>query len=173
MKEKTIKSYLPLTQTALLCSVSIILSFIENMLPPIPFMPAGMRLGLSNIATVFALEVVSLPSAIIVVLFKALFALITRGVTAAIMSFCGSILSCFCMYFILKTDKLGYISVGVSGAFCHNLGQILVAFVIIGKAVISYFPVLCLVSIITGIITAIVIAVTLPAVKRIKYFNPS
>ena len=37
--------------TALLAALALALSFLEGLLPPLPMMPPGAKLGLSNIAT--------------------------------------------------------------------------------------------------------------------------
>lgn len=162
--------FAPLTKTALLCAVSIVLSAIENMIPQIPFFMPGMKLGLSNIAVVFALETVNLPCAVVVVIFKGLFALLTRGVTAGLMSFCGSLLGCLAMFFLLKIQKprFGYIGVAVCGAFFHNFAQLLVSLALMGKAVFSYLFVLSLSSLVTGAITGVIVGAVMPSVNAVS-----
>ena len=159
-KIKTLK----ITQTALISAVALVLSYIEMILPDMPFVLPGMKLGLSNIATMFALSAMSFPSALAVCLTKSLFALLMRGFTAFLMSLSGGILSLFAMYFLLRFKRVGFIGVGVGGAFCHNLGQILVAFILTDSTVFAYFSVLGLASIITGTVTALAVFIILPKV---------
>ena len=71
-KKSDSRSLEKLTLTAMLCAVSIVLSALESMVEILPFMIPGMKLGLSNVAVMFSLEVLSLPSALCVVLFKAI-----------------------------------------------------------------------------------------------------
>lgn len=157
-----------ITTTALLSAVALVLSYIEMTLPDLPFVIPGMKLGLSNIVTMFALFAINIWSALAICIVKAVFALVTRGMTAALMSLCGAILSTLAMYIVLKFDCFGFIGVGVCGAFCHNLGQILVAFVLTDSTVFAYLFVLGLVSIVTGSITAFVVYIILPKILSLK-----
>lgn len=162
---------LKITQTALVSAVALVLSYIEMSLPDLPFVLPGMKLGLSNIATMFALSALSLPSALVVCLVKAVFALLMRGFTAFLMSLCGGVLSTLAMYVLIRFKKIGFVGVGIGGAFSHNLGQILVAFVLTDSGVFAYFSVLCIASIVTGTLTAIVLYVILPKVMQLKLYR--
>lgn len=162
---------LKITQTALVSAVALVLSYIEMSLPDLPFVLPGMKLGLSNIATMFALSALSLPSALVVCLVKAVFALLMRGLTAFLMSLCGGVLSTLAMYALIRFKKIGFVGVGIGGAFSHNLGQILVAFVLTDSGVFAYFSVLCIASIVTGTLTAIVLYVILPKVMQLKLYR--
>ena len=48
------KKTLRLTTLAVLGALAIVLSALENLIPPLPMMPPGAKLGLSNIVTMFA-----------------------------------------------------------------------------------------------------------------------
>lgn len=163
------KSVLSLCRTGVLAAVALVLSLLENMLPDVPFVLPGMKLGLSNIAVMFSLELCSLPCGLGVVLVKALFALITRGATAFFMSFSGGMLAALGMYFLMRCRKprFGCFGLGVAGAFLHNIGQLLVARVLVGSAVFAYFPVLSLAAVATGALTGLVYWVVLPYLRRI------
>ena len=160
-----------ITYTALLSAVALVLSYIDMILPDVPFVLPGMKLGLSNIATMFALSAVNLPCALVVCMTKALFALLMRGFTAFMMSLCGGVLSVLAMYLLLRLKHVGFIGVGVMGAFCHNLGQILVAFVYTDSTVFTYFSILALASIFTGSVTAFVVYIILPKVLKLKLYK--
>ena len=160
-----------ITQTAMLSAVALILSYIEMSLPDMPFVLPGMKLGLSNIVTMFALSAVSLPCALVVCLTKALFALLMRGFTAFMMSLCGGVLSVLVMYLLLRFKGFGYVGVGVGGAFSHNLGQLIVAFIFTDATVFAYFPVLSIFSIVTGMVTALCVCIILPKVLAIGLYK--
>ena len=68
------------------------LSFLESLLPALPMLPPGIRLGLSNIVTMYALFVLGPVSGSTIAVLKSLFVLLTRGVAAA-MSASGRIAS--------------------------------------------------------------------------------
>lgn len=160
-----------ITTTALIGAVALVLSYVEMILPDFPFVLPGMKLGLSNIATMFALSALNLWSALVVCIVKAVFALLMRGFTAFLMSLCGAVLSTLAMYLVLKFKCFGFIGVGVCGAFFHNLGQILVAFVLTDSTVFAYFFVLGLSSLVTGSITAFVVYIVLPKVLRTDLYK--
>ncbi len=162
---------LRLTQTALVSAVALVLSYIEMSLPDLPFVLPGMKLGLSNIATMFALTAMSFPCALVVCLTKAVFALLMRGFTAFLMSLCGGVLSLLAMYILLNFKRLGFVGIGVGGAFCHNLGQILVAYLFTDSSVFAYFSVLGFASVITGTVTALAVYIILPKVLKLGLYQ--
>ncbi len=175
MSNKTVsKNYTTfMTQTALIASAALILAYLEMLLPDLPFVLPGMKLGLSNIATMFALEVLSLPSALFICLCKAMLALIMRGFTAFLMSLSGGIFSTVVMFVLLrgKRIKFGYIGVGIGGALFHNIGQLMIAYFFTDKSIFAYLPVLCLSSIITGTVTALTLFILLPNIIKMPVFK--
>ncbi len=162
---------LKITRTAMISAVALVLSYIEMSLPDMPFVLPGMKLGLSNVATMFALCTLGFPSALIVCMTKAVFALLMRGFTAFLMSLCGGVLSLCAMWFLIRMKKFGYLGIGVGGAFCHNLGQILVASLLTDATVFAYFSVLSLCSIVTGMVTALCVWIILPKVLKISLYK--
>lgn len=155
-------------QTAMLSALTIVLSFLEGMLPELPV--PGAKLGLANLAVMTATDLNGLGGGLCTTLIKAFFAVITRGSVAGFMSLCGSLLSMLVMWFFMNYDrkKLGYVGIGVLGAVSHNLGQLIAAFAIIGGSVFFYLPFLIIVAVFTGTFTGIVNSLLLPAVKKVK-----
>lgn len=154
---------------ALMCAQAIAISFLEGLIPTSAFLPPGAKLGLSNVVTMFCVETLSFPYALCVTLFKALFALLTRGVTAGIMSFSGGLLSALATYGLIKLKKLdiGYIGIAVCSAVCHNAAQLAVSVAISGTpAVVLYAPVLFASSAVTGILTGILLKAVMPVLKK-------
>ena len=132
------------------------------------FLPAGIRVGLSNIVIMAAILSLNLPSALVLVLLKAVLVLLTRGVTAGAMSLCGSLAAFAVTAFLFRKTAASYVLISVLGAFSHSLGQLLAAWGILGTAaVFAYAPVLAIASVITGICTGIVLKVIFPHIKRI------
>ena len=167
------ENVLMLCRVGLLCAVALVLSVIENMVPVLDFSLPGMKLGLSNIAVMFALELCPLPWALSIVVVKALFALVTRGAVAFMMSFTGSLLAALGMYLLIRSKKpcFGCFAVGVGGAFMHNMGQFAVAMVLVSDAVLMYLPVLCAASFVTGTLSALVYFVVMPPLKKIPLMS--
>ena len=69
IKKKTLR----LTTLAVLGALAIVLSALENLIPPLPMMPPGAKLGLSNIVTMFAAGTFGLIPSLAIALLKALF----------------------------------------------------------------------------------------------------
>lgn len=170
MKTKTQKIAL----LGLLSAQALALSFLENLLPALPFLPPGVKLGLSNIVTMFTAGAMGFSSALTVTLIKSLFVLLTRGVTAFFMSLGGGLLSTVAMCLMIKfaKNKFGYIGVAVVSAICHNLGQLAVSIIVTKTtAFVYYTPVLLLSGIVMGVITGSVLKAVMPLLmKQSKYF---
>ena len=162
-----------LCRVGLLCAVALVLSVIENMVPVLDFSLPGMKLGLSNLAVMFALELCPLPYALSVVAVKALFALATRGAVAFMMSFTGSMCAALGMYLFIRSKRVrfGCLGVGIGGAFLHNAGQFLVALLIVSDAVVMYLPVLCIAALVTGSLSALVYYVLMPPLAKLPLMN--
>lgn len=158
-----------ITFTALMTAMAVALSFAEGLLPAAPFMMPGSKLGLSNIAVMFAASSLGAPETLFIIIAKAFFVLITRGVTAFLMSLAGGLLSGLCLLLIFRKIKgFGFIGTGVASAFCHNLGQLLVSFIIMKTpAVFGYAPVLILMSVGTGLLTGILLKISMPYLKGV------
>jgi len=56
--------------------------------------------------------------------------------------------------------------VSVVGSVCHNMGQTLVAMVLLGKKTVFYFPVLLLSGIIAGVLIGLVSGAVLSKLKK-------
>ena len=151
-------------------ALALVLSFLESLLPALPFLPPGAKPGLANIVTMFAACTLGLPSALYIVVIKALFALLTRGVTAFFMSLCGGLLSAAAMYLLFKAKgRIGLIGISVISALMHNFGQLIVSFFLVGSAaVFGYAPFLLLFGIVSGILTGVIFRIILPAVDKLK-----
>ncbi len=171
MKTKTQKIAL----LGILGAQALTLSFLENLLPSLPFLPPGVKPGLSNIVTMFTAGTMGFFPALAVTLIKSLFALLTRGVTAFFMSLGGGLLSTIAMSLMIRfvKDKAGYIGIAVISSLCHNLGQLAVSIIITKTtAMINYAPVLLISGIVMGIITGIVLKAVMPLLmKQSKYFT--
>ncbi len=167
LKPKSLKT----VQTALLCSAAIVVSFIESLFPYVLPVP-GAKLGLANIITAVAIDALGFIPGVCIVIVKAMFALLTRGVLAGVMSFSGSMLSMIVMYFLIKSPKhiFGYLGIGVSGALAHNTGQFLVSYFVCGRAVMYYIPVLLIISALTGSVSGITLGLLSPKLAKTLHF---
>lgn len=150
----------------LLAALAIVLTMFENMLPEIPLLPPGCRLGLSNIVTMFCAGAIGLPAAVCIAFLKSGFVFLTRGITAGLMSLSGGIFSTLIMWLCLKYGRFGMIGVGICGALAHNAAQLFMAVLLTSPAVFSYTPFLILFSIPAGAATGTVLRFALPTLNR-------
>ena len=154
-----------LTVTAILAALALALSFLEGLLPPLP-MP-GARLGLANLAVMFALAELSIPCAAGITAVKAIFALL-RGPIACLMSAAGGVMALLAMSLVYRVCRrqLSFIGVGVLGAAAHNIGQLVVSLMLLGSAMWYYAPLLLLMAVPTGVVTGLVLNVTYPHLRH-------
>lgn len=160
-----------LALVAILCALAIALSFLESLIPPLPFLPPGAKPGFSNIITMFAAGSTGFVSAIAIATVKGLFAFVTRGATAGLMSLSGGVLSAAAMYLLMRyaRKRLGLIGISVICALCHNAGQLMAAILITSTASIAYYaPALALFGIVTGTVTGIILRAVIPALEKMK-----
>lgn len=151
----------------LLGALALVLGILENLLPPLPGMPPGAKAGLSNLVTMFAAGAIGLPAALFIAAIKGLFAFLTRGVSAGLMSLCGGLLSTLIMGILWKKTKFTTVFIGVCGAFGHNLAQLLVALWMTGFGALGYIPALALYSVVCGICTGLLLQVLLPLLEKL------
>ena len=91
--------------TGLLAALALSFSFLEGLIPPIPVLPPGAKLGLSNIVVLYAAGSLGLPAALFLACLKGGFALLTRGVTAGLLSISGGVLSALVMWLLLQKTR--------------------------------------------------------------------
>lgn len=157
-----------LTRTALMLALITVLSVLENMLPPLPALPPGVHLGLSNIVTMYALFTIGKKTAVTLNTLKALFVFATRGAIAGALSFMGGMLSVFVIIALnaLVGKKVSYTALSVAGAVFHNIGQLIgIAFILDNPAVVGYLPVLIVSGVVMGSVTGTILNVVMPRLK--------
>ena len=154
--------------TGILAALAVVLSLLENLLPPIPGMPPGAKLGLSNIVSMYAAGCVGFFPAMTVALAKGLFAFLTRGVTAGLMSTAGGLFSTLIVWLFLKKLRFGLLGASAAGALTHNAAQLMIACLLTSSAVLYYAPILVLLGTASGILTGLVLGVLLPPLEKLQ-----
>ena len=86
---------------AMIFAVALVLSLVENMMPPLPIAVPGVKCGLSNIAVMDALFFLGKKQAYLIAILKGGFVFITRGIIAGALSLSGGILSITVMLLLL------------------------------------------------------------------------
>jgi len=163
-----------LVLTSLFFAIAIILSVVENSLPPLPIAVPGVKFGLSNIAVMYVLFFIGRKEAYAVALLKAVFVFATRGWIASVLSLSGGVLSLSVMIVLLMLfkEKISYLILSISGAIFHNMGQLIaVSIVYTNLYLLYFFPVLIITGILAGIITSVLLNVIKPALKRVGFYQ--
>lgn len=151
-----------LTELALLTTVALIIFVIELRIPnPIPI--PGVKLGLANIITVYALYHYRIKEVFLVVMVRILLGSIFGGnMMALLYSVTGSLFCLAGMQLFCRMIPQKHLWIcSVLGAVLHNIGQTLIACLIAGWGLFVYFPFLlvsgCLAGAFTGICAQLII----------------
>ncbi len=158
-----------LTLYGVLTALALILSYVEASLPAFVAIP-GMKLGLTNIVVMFALYAMGERAAGLINITRILIAALLFGTVLSLaFSLAGGILSLIVMVIAKRTDKLGLVGVSVLGGLSHNIGQILVAMIVMNtKAIALYLPFLWITGIISGIVIGVIGALIIKRVPTSK-----
>ena len=126
----------------MLCCVAMIFSFIESQIPSFVAIPA-IKLGLPNIVIIVVLYKLGFKEAVLVNVVRMLLtSLLFGNLMMLAYSMGGAILSMLAML-IMKKLKFNVITVSVLGGIFHNIGQIIVAAIVVSTAELLYYlPVL-------------------------------
>jgi len=122
----------------ILSALALALSWAESFLAPLLNLPMGVKPGLSNIAVMMASATLGLPAGLAVAAAKAVFAGVTRGLTAMLLSGAGGLVSALLVGALLKFSiqhsafSIGEVGIGMLGGTAHNLTQLAVAALLMG-----------------------------------------
>ncbi len=151
----------------ILTGVSLVLSYLEAILPPIYAVVPGIKVGLANIVIVFTLYKFG-PKDAAVISFIRVFAvaLLFGNIMTLCYSIAGAVLSLIVMILIKRFNLFSPVGVSIIGGIFHNLGQILVAILLLNSTLIGYYMIILT---ITGTLAGV--AVGLIGALLIKRFE--
>lgn len=152
---------------AMLTAVAMILSYVESLLPSVGI--PGVKMGLANIAVIFALFRLGWKEAAALSLVRVvLVSLLFGSVGAMLYSLAGAVLSLAVMALLRRIDRFSTVGISVAGGVAHNAGQILMAMLILQtKQLLGYLPVLAVSGIAGGVLTGLAAALL---IRRIPEF---
>ena len=151
---------------AMTTAVAMVLSFVESQIPAFVAVP-GVKMGLANIAVVFALYRLGWKEAVGISLVRVvLVSLLFGSVASLFYSLAGAVLSLAGMGLLKRSGKFTEIVVSVAGGVLHNIGQIAMACILLETDVLRYYlPFLLVSGILAGIVIGVISAIL---VKRIR-----
>ena len=135
----------------MLLALALIFGYVETLLP-LSFGIPGVKLGLANLVILSCLYVLSVPEVLLLLVVRILLSGFFFGNGMMILySLAGGLLS-FCVMLIgKKTNRFSMAGVSILGGVFHNLGQLLLAVVLVwNEKLFFYFPVLLLSGALTG-----------------------
>ena len=144
-----------MTRMALLTAIALTIFMVEAQIPPVVPLP-GVKLGLSNIVTVYAVFAIG-PGEAAAILFCRIFlgAVFAGNFSSILYSAAGGTLAILMTIGLRKILKKNQLWVaGSLGAIAHSIGQVCMAAVVSGTAgVLVYLPILIAISVVTGLFT--------------------
>lgn len=159
-----------LIRCAVFISVGIVLGYFESIVFP-QGLVYGIKIGISNIIVIFSMFYGGWKEAFIIGILKSvLTGLLFSSVTSILYSFVGIVLSVAVMA-ILKTRFYNkYISVSgisIAGSAAFNVGQVIMAWMLTkSHQCIFLLSYMLPISVVTGLVTGIIVHLTLNKFKR-------
>ena len=154
-------------QYGLIAALALVLSYLESLVPSLGV--PGVKLGLPNIAIVFALYRLGWRDACIISLVRVFLVFLLFGNGAGLAySLAGAALSLSLMGLLKRTGRFSSVGVSVAGGVAHNAGQILVAMALLETSRLAwYLPVLWVSGTVAGVLVGIVSGVLVKRVPEV------
>lgn len=153
--------------TGLLSAFAIIISYVEMLLPLNIGIP-GVKPGLANFIILIVLYEFGVKEAFIINFIRILVnGILFANVFSILFSLSGALISMITMFLVKKVKGISMIGVSIAGGVSHNIGQILIASVIVETySVVYYIPVLILSGVITGILVGVLALKIKPVIHK-------
>lgn len=150
-------------------ALALIFSYVESLVPIHMGIP-GVKLGLANLIIVIALYKMSIKEAYILSIVRIVLAGFMFGNLFAILySLSGGILSLTIMCILKKADKFSVYGISMVGGVFHNIGQLIMAAIVLESVSIGYyFPVLLISGLVTGFVIGLI---SNEMMKRLKSYK--
>lgn len=138
--KKNKKKIQKLAFLGVMAAAAMILSYVEAILPPVFTAVPGIKLGLPNVVIIFVLYYMGASAAALISLVRMILtSLLFGSLVSLIYSLAGAALSLAIMILLKKTNIFSAIGVSVTGGVAHNIGQILMAMLLLETAEIGYY----------------------------------
>ena len=146
-----------LTHMAVITAVALTIFVLEAQLPPLVPMIPGVKLGLANVVTVYAIFALGSGPAAMILLARVVLGSLFAGGSTIFYSLAGGV-CCFLAMALLRlvmTEKQMW-ACSALGAAAHNIGQLAAAALLSGTwGVFAYLPILLVSGVITGLFTGL------------------
>lgn len=149
-------------------ALALIFSYVETLIP-VNFGIPGAKLGLANLIIVIFLYKTNWREALLLSVVRiVLSGFIFGNLFAILYSLAGGILSLAVMALLQKSGKFSVIGVSIAGGASHNVGQLIVAMIVVETYQVGYYlPVLLVAGVITGALIGIISSQVLVRIRDI------
>ena len=158
-----------LTLSALLVSLMLVLGYVESLIPTgVP----GVKLGLSNGVLIFAVYMLGIPTAYILMTLKVVLSgLLFSGVSGMMYAFAGGLLSLTLMCLLSRSKKNSPVMVSMVGGVSHNIGQVAMAMLLVSpsRQMLYYLGILMLAGLLCGLATGVAAASVMKHLKAARW----
>lgn len=151
-----------------LTALALIFSYVEHLIP-IHFAIPGIKLGLANLCVLIVLYKIGIKEAVILSVTRVILAgFMFSNLFAILYSMFGGLLSLLVMWILKRTAWFSVIGISMAGGVFHNIGQLIVAGVVVESlSVFYYLPVLVFSGIVTGILIGVLANEMLKRIRKI------
>lgn len=149
-------------------ALALIFSYVESLIPIHLGIP-GVKLGLANLIIVIALYKMNIKETFLLSIARIVLAGFMFGNLFAILySLAGGMLSLGVMCILKHTEKFSVFGISMAGGVFHNVGQLIMASIVLESVSIGYyFPVLLISGLITGFVIGVVSNEMIKRLKRL------
>ena len=132
-------------------ALALIFSYVETLIPIHLGIP-GVKLGLANLIIVITLYKMGTKESYILSVVRIVLAgFIFANMFSILYSMAGGLLSLTVMVFLKQTDKFSVMGISMAGGVFHNIGQLIMAAIVLESLSITYYlPALLIAGVLTG-----------------------
>ena len=151
-------------------ALALIFSYVETLIP-INFGIPGVKLGLANLVIVMVLYKTDFKEALLLSVARVILAgFIFGNLFSILYSLAGGVLSLIAMNALTGRKSFSVIGVSIAGGVSHNIGQLIVAMLVVETYQVGYYlPVLLIAGTLTGAVIGIVCREVLKRVEDVRF----
>ncbi|MDO5337057.1 MAG: Gx transporter family protein [Eubacteriales bacterium] len=137
----------------LFSAIAIIFGYVETLIPVFAGIP-GIKLGLANLCVLFILIRYSFREAALVSVVRILvIGFLFGNLFSIVYSLAGAALSLSVMTLIKKKTDFSLLGISVAGGVSHNIGQLIIAMLLVeNTSLVYYAPALLVSGVVTGLL---------------------
>ena len=152
----------------LFTALALIFGYVESLFPIFLGVP-GIKLGLANLLILVILYRWGMKEAYLLSVVRVVLSgFIFGNLFSILYSLSGALLSLTVMCLLKKSEKFTVIGVSMAGGVFHNIGQLLMAGIVLQSfSIFYYFPVLLISGMLTGMMIGILVRELLKRIYKI------